>query len=104
MMPGELHRQVWVRASQGITSRLGRLWSPSARLFTQLQHRAAQRPNVCDAAASAYRAGTDALAKARSQQDAAVVAVSLMHPDSLPALTVDSDLWKGPPCAEAGGG
>ena len=35
------------------------------------------------------------LAKARKQQHAVVVAAPLVHPDNLPALTVDFDLWKG---------
>ena len=103
-MPGELSHQLWKLAQQGIASRLDQLWSLSAGLPTQLQPHATQHPHVYDAAVSEYRVGIDALAKARSQQHAAVVTVSLMHPDNLPALTVYSDLWKGLSCVEAGGG
>ena len=61
MTPGELSRQLWKLESLDNTSRLGRLWSLSARLFTKLQRPAIQRPSVHDAAVSEYRAGIGAL-------------------------------------------
>ena len=88
MALGELSRQLWKLESQGRAPRRGSTDFGHC-LLACLQHCKNRRPNiknVYDAAVPAYRAGIGALAKAQSQQHAAVVTAPLMHPGNLPAF------------------